>query len=71
MDLKSIFFQLNDWESKNRDQLSVEDLKVLEDCKQLVEVIDKEEDPELRKIHLLDLTIKLNAFLLGRNEITK
>ena len=71
MDFTSIFFQLNDWESKNRDQLSVEDLKILQDCKQLVEVIDKEEDPELRKIHLLDLAIKLNAFFLGGNGITK
>lgn len=71
MDFTSIFSQLNDWESENRDQLSAEELKVLEDCKQLVKVIDKEEDPELRKIHLLDLTIKLNAFLLGGNGITK
>lgn len=71
MNLISIISQLNNWESKNRDQLSVEDLKILEDFKQLIEVIDKEEDSELRKIHLLDLAIKLNAFFLGGNGITK
>lgn len=71
MNYLSILSHLTSWESKNRDQLSVEDLKILKDCKQLVEVIDKEEDPELRKIHLLDLAIKLNAFFLGGNGITK
>jgi len=71
MNYLSILSHLKSWESKNRDQLSVEDLKILEDCKQLVEVIDKEEDPELRKVHLLDLAIKLNAFFLGGNGITK
>lgn len=71
MNYLSILSHLTIWESKNRDQLSVEDLKILEDCRQLVEVIDKEEDPELREIHLLDLTIKLNVFFLGGNGITK
>lgn len=71
MNYLSILSHLTSWESKNRDQLSVEDLKILEDCKQLVEVIDKEDDPELRGIHLLDLAIKLNAFFLGGNGITK
>ena len=48
--------------SKDRASLSDFEIMVLEDCKDKIEVIEKTKDEELKKIHLLDLTLKILTF---------
>ena len=48
--------------SKDRASLSDFDIMVLEDCNELIELIENTKDEDLRKIHLLDLTLKIMAF---------
>lgn len=62
--LKQIELQIHHWLNKNRGLLSVDEIKILEDCLELSKIAEQTEDKELRKIHLLDLTVKISAFLL-------
>ena len=48
--------------SKDRASLSDFDIMVLKDCNELIELIEKTEDEELKKILLLDLTLKVLTF---------
>ncbi|MEL7221438.1 MAG: hypothetical protein AAGJ93_08980 [Bacteroidota bacterium] len=54
--------QLSRWSEKNRGSLHVVDERIVADCLELLDIIEQTEDEDLRKIHLVDLSVKLTLF---------
>lgn len=69
--MKELFLikdQIELWLEKNRDLLSVDDVLILEDCLDLIRLIESTRDVDLKKIHLLDLVVKFNVFFLSSSK---
>lgn len=55
---------------EDRESLLEREKVVLNDCKELAKIILKTEDENLKRIHLVELTLKMTAFLTNGNDVS-
>ena len=67
MNLDKVRDQLRHWLEKNRGSLHAFDERIAEDCLELLATIESTKDENLKKIHLLDLSVKMTVFFTRKH----
>lgn len=60
--IELLFLECNRILVRDRDLLSDSDILILKDCLELISIIQSTKDENLKKIHLLNLTLKITSF---------